>query len=65
MCCKKFSTYGVHVLRKCIEFMHFYSCPSPPLKTSVVQVEFFERGGRSYDLLYENSIKKCDDDLEH
>ena len=25
--------YGVHIPRKCIESMHFYSCPSPPLKT--------------------------------
>ena len=33
MCGKKFSIYGVHIPRKCIESMHFYSCPSPPLKT--------------------------------
>ena len=30
---KIFSTYGVHIPRKCIESMHFYSCPSPSLKT--------------------------------
>ena len=36
---KKFSIYGVHIPRKCIESMHFYSCSSPPLK---LQVEFFE-----------------------
>ena len=33
MCGKNFSIYGVHIPRKCIESMHFYSCPSPPLKT--------------------------------
>ena len=32
MCRKIFSIYGIHILRKCIESMHFYSCPSPPLK---------------------------------
>ena len=30
---KEFSMYGVHILRKCIESMYVYSCPSPPLKT--------------------------------
>ena len=30
---KMFLTYGVHIPRKCIESMHFYSCLSPPLKT--------------------------------
>ena len=30
---KKFSIYGVHIPRKCIESMHFHSCPSPPFKT--------------------------------
>ena len=30
---KKFSIYGVHIPRKCIESMHFYLCSSPPLKT--------------------------------
>ena len=33
MCRKNFSIYGVHIPRKCIESMYFYSCPSPPLKT--------------------------------
>ena len=28
------SIYGVQIPRKCIEFIHFYSCPCPPLKTS-------------------------------
>ena len=26
--------YGVHISRKCIEYMHFYSCPSSLLKTT-------------------------------
>ena len=33
MCGKIFSINGVHIHRKFIESMHFYSCPSPPLKT--------------------------------
>ena len=32
MCGKKFSIYDVQILGKCIESMHFYSCPSSPLK---------------------------------
>ena len=32
MCGKKFSIYGDHIPRKYIESMHFYACPSPPLK---------------------------------
>ena len=34
MCEKFFSIYSVDIPRKCIESMHFYSCPSSPLKTS-------------------------------
>ena len=56
-----------HIPRKCIESMHFYSCPSSP-----TWVEFFEnlfpqdeRDGGNYDLLYQNSIRKYEDDLEH
>ena len=30
---KFFSIYGVHIPRKCIESLHFYSCPSSTLKT--------------------------------
>ena len=33
MCGKIVSIYGVHIPRKCIKSLHFYSCPSPPLKT--------------------------------
>ena len=33
MCEIIFSIYGVHIPRKCIESMHFYSYLSPPLKT--------------------------------
>ena len=56
-----------HIPRKCVESMHFYSCPSSP-----TWVEFFEnlfpqdeRDGGNYDLLYQNSIRKYEDDLEH
>ena len=34
MCGENFSICGVHIPRKCIESIHIYSCPSPPLKTS-------------------------------
>ena len=33
MCGENVSIYGIHIPRKCIESMHFYSCPSPLLKT--------------------------------
>ena len=33
MCGKSYPIYGVHIPRKCIESMHFYSYPSPSLKT--------------------------------
>ena len=33
MCGKKLSIYGIQIPRKCIESIHFYSCPNPPLKT--------------------------------
>ena len=44
-----------------------------PVPHSQLQTEFFEnlflptaeRGGENYDLLYKNSIIKCEDDLEH
>ena len=29
-CGKNFQIYGVHIPRKCIDLMHFYSSPSPP-----------------------------------
>ena len=62
----KFSIYGVHIPRKCIEFMYFYSCPSPPLKKVFLRICFLqdESGGGNYDLLYQNSIRKYEDYLE-
>ena len=44
-----------------------------PVPKSKLQGEFFEnlfpptagRGGENYDLLYQNSIKKYEDELEH
>ena len=68
MCGKHFSIYGVHIPRKCIESVHFYSCPSPPLKTpgrifwKSVSLKTEEVGG-SYDLLCQNSVRKYEDDL--
>ena len=66
MCGKIFSIYGVHIPRKCIESMHFYLCLSPPLKTpGRICFTQDETGGGNYDLLYQNSIRKYEDDLEH
>ena len=47
--------------------MHFYSCPSSPLKTPGRTFENLKTkgGGGNYDLLYQNSIRKYEDDLEH
>ena len=63
MCGKMFLIYGVHIPKKYIESMHIYS---------KLQVESFEicflqdqRGEGNYDLLYHNSIRKYEDDLEH
>ena len=44
-----------------------------PIPHSKLHAEFFEnlfrptaeRGGENYDLLYQNSIRKYEDDLEH
>ena len=57
---KNSSIYGVRIPRKCIEYMHFYSCQSSSLKISFPQDE---RGGKNHDLLRENSIKKYEDDF--
>ena len=69
MCGKNFSIYGAHIPTKCIEFMHFCSCPSSPIKTRQDFLKFCfpqdERGGENYDFLYQNSIRKYEDDLEH
>ena len=71
MCGKIFSIYGVHIPRKGIEYMHFYSCLIPPVKIpgrifgKSASFPEDERGGGKYDLLYQNLIKKCEDDLEH
>ena len=40
MCGKNFSIYGVHIPRKSIEYMHFFSHASVP--HSKVQLNFFE-----------------------
>ena len=70
MCGTFFSIYGVHSPRKCIKSMHFYSCLSLSLKTPgriFLKICFpqDERGEGNYDLLYQNSIRKYEDDLEH
>ena len=69
MCGKHFQIYGVHIPRKCIEFIFTHS----PVSHSKLQAEFFEnlfpptaeRGRENYDLLYQHSIRKYEDDLEH
>ena len=53
--------------QKIIESMLFYSCPTPPLKTPgrIFCFPQDRSGGGSYDLLYQNSIRKYEEDLEH
>ena len=76
---KKFQIYGVHIPRKCMESWDSHSCLPPqsklspnPYDQSLRQRSFknsfpltVEIGGRTYDLLNQNSIRKCEDDLEH
>ena len=67
---KNFLIYSVHIPRKCIESSIFTHAPVPHSK---LQAEFLEilfppraeRSGENYDLLYQNSIKKYEDELEH
>ena len=66
MCGKNVQIYGVHVPRKRFESRHFYSCTPSQLKT-LPEVQkpvspTAERGGGNYDLLYQNSIRKYEDD---
>ena len=71
MCGGIFSIYDIQIPRKCIESMHFCSYLSPPIKTP--GRFFFEnlfpspktKGMEETMLLYQNSIRKCEDDLEH
>ena len=70
MCGKIFSNYSVHIPRKCIEYMYFYSCPSFPAENS--RLDFLKicfpkdkTDGKKYDLLYQESIRIYEDDLEH
>ena len=59
---RKKKIYGVHILRKCTD---------SPLKTpgrKVFENLFLstaEKVGENYDLHYQNSIGKYEDDLEH
>ena len=66
MCGKKLSIYGDHIPRRCIEPMHFHLCAEKS-KQDFLKICFLqdEGGGENYDLLYQNSIRKYKDDLEH
>ena len=70
MCGKLFWIHRVHISRKCIESMHFYSCSSLPPKTQgrifwkSVSPKTKSVDGGNYDFLYQNSIRKCEYDLE-
>ena len=70
-CGKNFLIYGVfYIPIKCIESVDFYSCPSFSLKNSGRIVWKFvsfqdKKGGENYDLVYQNLIRKYEDDLEH
>ena len=70
MCGKNYQMHGVQIPRKWIESVHFESCLSFSLKTPgriFVEICFTqaERGRENYDFLYQNSIKKYKDDMEH
>ena len=65
-----------HVWEKFLKFMVFTFLSIftiAPVPHSKLQAEFFEnlfpptaeRGGENYDLLYQNSIRKYEGDLEH
>ena len=68
MCGKGFSVYGVRIIPgKSLSLCFSTHAPVPHSK---LLVKFFvspktERVGGSYDLLYQNSIIKYEDDLEH
>ena len=68
---KNFSIYGVHIPRISLNLCFFTHAP---VAHSKLLVEFFENlfppktervGGESYDLLYQNEIRKYEDNLEH
>ena len=70
MCGKTFSIYDVHIPRKYIESCSFTHAAVPDSELQVeytLKVCFFQdgKGGGRYDLLYQNSIRKYEDDLEH
>ena len=68
MCGKGFPIYGVCIIpRKSLSLCFFTHVP---VRHSKLLVELFvspktERVGGSYDLLYQNSVIKYEDDLEH
>ena len=68
MCGKKFSIYGVHIPRKSLNLCFFAHALVPHSK---LLVECFgnlfppRTDGGSYDLLYQNSVRKYEDGLEH
>ena len=67
MCGKTFSIYGVHIPRKSLNPCFFTHVPVPHSKLLVKFFVSLKRDGvgGSYDLLYQNSIRKYKDDLEH
>ena len=64
---KSFLIYRVHIPRKYTEYMHFYSCQFSIQNSRQDFWKIFfpqdESGGENHDLLYENSIKKYEDDF--
>ena len=65
MCGKKCSIYGDQIPRKYVESMYFHSGPGNS-RQDTLKICFpqDEGGGEIYDLLYQNSIRKYEDDLE-
>ena len=68
-CMWKCFNYGVHIPRKCIESMYFYHSqfPTQNSRQKCFENPFPQRqkGVKTCDLFYQNSIKKYEDDLEH
>ena len=64
MCGKHFSIYGDHIPRNALNLYIFIHAPVPHSKLQI-SLPQDERSGKNYDLLYQNSIRKSEDELEH
>ena len=70
MCGKNSQIYDVHIPIKCIKsrysYLHFrFPLKSPGRIFENLLSPTAESSGENYDLLYQNSIRKFGDELEH